>query len=426
MAITPDSEASNRQVGSHIAETSGQSQMSKKSPSPSNRDEKLAGLRNLKMAKSAHAYVRGNTVQFYEWLEASDRVLPQGPPVWICGDCHVSNIGPVADADGNINVQIRDLDQTVIGNPAHDIIRLGVSLAMAARGSDLPGVVTAKMMEQLTLGYELALSAKPGSRKTIRKRPDTIELVMRRAMRRKWKHLAAERIEGLEPNIPLSKNYWAISDAERTELKALMSTEEVRKLATSLSHRSAKDQVEMLDAAYWVKGCSSLGLLRYAVLLRVGESKDPESSLCLIDVKEAVRSAAPRSKGARMPKDNASRIIQGAIHLAPNLGERMLAGRIQGKSVFLRELLPQDLKIDLDHLNHDQAMEVAAYLGNVVGRAHAHQMKGDQRERWLQELGRNRPKTIDTPSWLWKSVVELVKAHEGGYLEHCRQFANPI
>ena len=203
-----------------------------------------------------------------------------------------------------------------------------------------------------------------------------------------------------------------------------MSTEKVRLLATALIQADAKDQVEMLDAAYWVKGCSSLGLLRYAVLLRVGESKDPESSLCLIDVKEAVRSAAPRAKGIRMPRDNASRIIQGALHLAPNLGERMLAGRIRGNAVFLRELLPQDLKVDLDHLDHEQAMEVAAYLGNVVGRAHAHQMKSADRGRWLQELSRNRPKTIDTPSWLWHSVVELVKAHEGAYLEHCRRFAN--
>lgn len=399
--------------------------MSKKYPDPARRGKKLAELRNLKMAKSAHAFVRGNTVQFYEWLEASDRVLPHGPPVWICGDCHVSNIGPIADADGNINIQIRDLDQTVIGNPAHDIIRLGVSLAMAARGSDLPGVVTAKMMEQLILGYELALSAKPGSRKGMQKRPDAIQPVMRRAMRRKWKHLAAERIEGLEPNIPFSKSYWPISDAERTELKALMSTEEVHLLVTSLSRRSAKDEVAMLDAAYWVKGCSSLGLLRYAVLLRVGQSKDPESSLCLVDVKEAVRSSAPRAKVAVMPTDNAQRIIEGAIHLAPNLGERMLATHIKDKSVFLRELLPQDLKIDIDHLNQDQAMEVAAYLGNVVGRAHAHQMEAEDRKRWSLELSRNRPKTIDTPSWLWQSVVELVKAHEGGYLEHCRRFANP-
>ena len=49
------------------------------------------------MAQSAHAYVRGNTRNFYEWLEDGARgKLPVGPPVWICGDCHVGNLGPIA------------------------------------------------------------------------------------------------------------------------------------------------------------------------------------------------------------------------------------------------------------------------------------------------------------------------------------------
>ena len=88
------------------------------------------------MADSAHAYVRGSTIKFYEWLEFSRRgSLPEGPAVWICGDCHAGNLGPVADAKGRVEIQIRDFDQTVIGNPAHDLIRLGLSLATAARGS---------------------------------------------------------------------------------------------------------------------------------------------------------------------------------------------------------------------------------------------------------------------------------------------------
>ena len=49
-------------------------------------------------------------------------------------------------ADGEIGIQIRDLDQTVIGNPAHDLIRLGLSLATVARGSDHPGVTTANCL----------------------------------------------------------------------------------------------------------------------------------------------------------------------------------------------------------------------------------------------------------------------------------------
>src|SRR5271156_3184936 len=103
---------------------------------PADRQTILEERRRLKMARSAHAYVRGNPLQFYQWLkEDSARKLPQGPPVWICGDCHVGNLGPVANSEGKVEIEIRDLDQTVIGNPAHDLIRLGLSLATAARGS---------------------------------------------------------------------------------------------------------------------------------------------------------------------------------------------------------------------------------------------------------------------------------------------------
>src|ERR1700730_6888959 len=130
-------------------------------PSSDERQTVLARTRNLKMARSAHAYVRGNTIKFYEWLESlKRRSLPEGPPIWICGDCHAGNLGPIADANGGVEIQIRDFDQTVIGNPAHDLIRLGLSLATEARGSDLPGVTTAIILEQMIDGYGQALVRK--------------------------------------------------------------------------------------------------------------------------------------------------------------------------------------------------------------------------------------------------------------------------
>ena len=98
------------------------------------REQFLLMRQAQKMARSPHAFVRGNTAQHYAWLNELHSQLPEGPAVWICGDCHVGNLGPIADGQGNIDVQIRDLDQTVIGNPAHDLIRLALSLASAARG----------------------------------------------------------------------------------------------------------------------------------------------------------------------------------------------------------------------------------------------------------------------------------------------------
>jgi uncharacterized protein (DUF2252 family) len=59
----------------------------------------------------------------------------------------------------------------------------------------------------------------------------------------------------------------------------------------------------------------------------------------------------------------------------------------------------------------------------VVGRAHARQMDAAGRRAWLGELQRSRSKSLDAPSWLWNSVVELVGAHEAAYLQHCRRYA---
>jgi len=46
---------------------------------PKRRAKVLLRTRNLKMARNAHAYVRGSTVKFYEWLEDGGRKLPAGP-----------------------------------------------------------------------------------------------------------------------------------------------------------------------------------------------------------------------------------------------------------------------------------------------------------------------------------------------------------
>lgn len=156
-------------------------------PSVSERAASLKLTGRLKMARSAHAYVRGNTQQFYDWLDASPAGVPQGPPIWICGDCHLGNLGPFADVRGEVEVQIRALDPTVIGNPAHDIIRLGLSLASTARDSSLPSVATARMLGQLMQRYDQGLEMNPDDGSTdILKPPGDPNSVERSIKRRSF------------------------------------------------------------------------------------------------------------------------------------------------------------------------------------------------------------------------------------------------
>lgn len=394
--------------------------LSKKSLRPSDREAALSTQQTLKMARSAHSYVRGSTIQFYEWLEAQKRgTLPEGPAVWICGDCHAGNLGPVAGLDGRIAIQIRDLDQTVIGNPVHDIIRLALSLATASRGSDLPGVTTARILEQVIEGYQAALRQDAD---TIDDAPNSIQLVMKQSVARSWKALAEERLEDQKPTIPLGRKFWPLAGSEKKAIDDLFATPALRHLSTSLRSRDDDAKVEVLDAAYWMKGCSSLGLLRFAVLLGIGKGK--KRDLALMDVKEAIKAAAPRYADEKMPKDNAERVVEGGLHLSPHLGKRMTAGKVDGRSVFIRELLPQDLKIEIERLTVEEAMKAASFMAGVVGKAHARQLDAAARKAWMQELERHRSKSLDAPSWLWSSVVALIGRHEVAYLEHCRKYAN--
>jgi uncharacterized protein (DUF2252 family) len=389
---------------------------------PVDRQKILTQARNLKMARSAHAYVRGSTVKFYEWLESSSRSkLPEGPPVWICGDCHVGNLGPLADAKGRVLIQIRDLDQTVIGNPAHDLVRLGLSLASAARGSDLPGVTTARILEELVAGYHNALSTNFETDKDKSHRPKSIQALLAQSTRRRWRHLADDRLNSVKPTIPLGKRFWALIPKEREALSQVFANDSIRPTLTSLQDRTNDDTIELLDAAYWMKGCSSLGRLRYAALLRIGNGKS--SNLCLVDVKEAAPAAAPTASKVETPRNNAIRIVTGAKALSPNLGERMMAARLLDKAVVVRELMPQDLKIEIDRLTRQEAMKLARYLAGVVGRAHGRQMASTQRRAWRSDLAKNHKASLEAPSWLWVSVIELIGLHEAAYLEHCRRFA---
>lgn len=124
-----------------------------------------------------------------------------------------------------------------------------------------------------------------------------------------------------------------------------------------------------------------------------------------------------------MPENNAERVVEGAKKLSPFLEQRMMAEKSLGRQVALRELLPQDLKLEMDQLTRDDAIAAAHFLASLVGRAHARQMDSKNRKKWRDDLNRDRLKSVDAPSWLGRSVVDLSSIHESVYHEHCRQYA---
>jgi uncharacterized protein (DUF2252 family) len=91
--------------------------------------------------------------------------------------------------------------------------------------------------------------------------------------------------------------------------------------------------------------------------------------------------------------------------------------------VVIRELMPQDLKLEIDRLSREEAVSSARYLAEVVGKAHARQMDATMRRDFASSFNQRKSARLNAPSWLWSSVVELASCHEAAYLEHCRLYA---
>ena len=285
----------------------------------------------------------------------------------------------------------------------------------------MPGITTAKMLEAITAGYEAAFEHEFREEKQAQPKP--VKKITRQALHALWKTFAGNSMKDVAPRIPLGQRFWPLTVEERREIESVFRDEDMRRLATMLRRRDDDADVRLLDAAYWLKGCSSLGRLRYAVLLEVEDKKGKYSDYCLMDVKGAAQAAAPRAKGVTIPSDPGDRVVEGARHLSPYLGERMRAVNVLGKPAFVRELMPQDLKIEIERLTADEATELAGFLGGIVGKAHNRQMDRNARSQWRRDLRRSRSKSLDAPGWLWKNVVDLLVDHEKAYLEHCRKYA---
>jgi uncharacterized protein (DUF2252 family) len=65
-------------------------------------------------------------------------------------------------------------------------------------------------------------------------------------------------------------------------MATLVQSDEVHRIALTACGNTPGRQAEsvrLIDAAYWCKGCSSLGQLRYAVLIAVRDAQGEETPL---------------------------------------------------------------------------------------------------------------------------------------------------
>ena len=65
-----------------------------------------------------------------------------------------------------------------------------------------------------------------------------IGALLDRSVRRRWRHLAAERLDTVEPVVPLGKTFWPLSSEERASLTAMLEDAELHALLVTADEKN--------------------------------------------------------------------------------------------------------------------------------------------------------------------------------------------
>jgi uncharacterized protein (DUF2252 family) len=316
------------------------------------RNPKLVRLKLRRMVKDPFAFFRGTDHLFArQW----DRLAPPdvGPSVLLCGDLHLENFGAYRTSDGDFLYDINDFDEALVAPCSLDLVRCMTSILLAAQNWRQTPVQAMRNLLAFLDRYrttvvkavrtggvgELALGTARGPIWDLLQKPsqsDPGESLDRLTERSGGKARRLERASGRFRDVGRGRQR-RVRDAVEGYAKGLDESGPYR----------------VVDVAYRIAGTGSLGLERYAVLVRDARPPGPERSRVL-DIKEARPSALlPCAGGEVQPVDGGSdarRVVRAQRQLQARPASGLDVIDVGGRSYRLRELVPEENRTGLDQL----------------------------------------------------------------------------
>lgn len=252
------------------------------------RDPERLALKYRAMQGSPFAFLRGTCHLFYDRLPRGG-VFKTAPLVWVCGDLHFENFGSYKGDNRLVYFDVNDFDESALAPASWDLVRFLTSLRVGAETLSMSDAKARALCQTFLDSYGSALTLGKSywvERETAR-------------------GLVRELLDGLRdrtrPGFLDSRT--AIKRGKRVlhvdGKKALPASDAQRAAISEFMHEFAKGQPNpdfytVLDVARRIAGTGSLGVDRYAILVRGKGSPDGNY---LLDLKQALPSSLlPRLK----------------------------------------------------------------------------------------------------------------------------------
>jgi uncharacterized protein (DUF2252 family) len=350
------------------------------------RNPKLVRLKFQRMAKDPLAFFRGTCHLF---ADAWPHLRPPdvGPSILICGDLHLENFGAYRTDDGDFLYDINDFDEALVAPCSLDLVRCAASVLLAAQlWKHTPVQAMRSLLAFLDrYGATVIRSARTGRIRALSvgtaRGPvwGLLQRPVRATQVRFLDHFTERQADGTRRIERRSGRFLAVGRKQR------------ERICEAVKRRD----FEVLDVAFRVAGMGSLGLERYAVLVRGDEQSDQGR---ILDIKEA-RGPALLACAAEAQRNDAVSDARRVVQAQRRLQSKPIACLdvldVDGREYRMRELIPEENRSGLDQLRrHPKRFRRAvAIAGRLVGSAHVRgcRQEGDDRRgdlaRWAAGPG---------------------------------------
>lgn len=346
------------------------------------REPDLVRLKFRRMASDPFAFFRGTDHLFAgDW----SRLAPPdvGPSVLICGDLHLENFGAYRADDGVYLYDINDFDEAIVAPCSLDLVRCTTSILLAAQIWKHTPVQAMRNLLAFLDRYRTTVASSVGE-------GHVGEMALDTASGPIWS-LLQKPAHG-DHAAYLARFTRKVGDGarrlERTSGRfrsiGRKRCEPVREAVEQHGKESGEPKgFEVLDVAFRIAGIGSLGVERYALLVKDGRT----GSERILDIKEVRPSALlPCASGEVQPDDGGSeagRVVRAQRQLQARPTARLDVLPIKGKLYRLRELIPEENRTGLEQLRTrpKRLRRAVAIAGRLTAWAHVRGSHIDEQER---------------------------------------------
>jgi len=310
----------------------------------SDRIPKYVALKYQQMAENAFRFFRGTCHLYYEDLGRS-KTLPAYPVSWVCGDLHLENFGSYKGDNRLVYFDLNDFDEGILAPVDWEVSRIVTSIFVGFESLGIKKKEAESMADYFLKIYSSTLARGKARYLEHQTANGIVRTFLEKVAERKQKELIRQRTEdGRGDKLQLrldSVRFFSIDKDETTTRKALMA----HLTQWMQQYPLLKGRYQVIDVCFRVAGTGSLGVKRYAFLLR--SSKDAKKHL-LIDMKEARPSSLQPYLSNPQPAwaNEAERVVSIQDRMQ-NIVPALLSTTVFAGSPFVvKELQPTADKID--------------------------------------------------------------------------------